>query len=289
VKDISSKGAEQFYFRKRVIRIYALSAAILLSVLLSVAYASGFDTERQVFAQGSPMGNVAFFGALILTGAALILPFALIPRAKPEESIFPEENRFSHYYELDNGFMRVLRICVALMIAIQCVIRAVAAFSGREPLSLPLFAAVVMIVSGFFISLWLVPEVMERLFPGADGKAHLACGCVGLIYPCFSIVERYFDRSISLASKHLMLTQCCMIVIMLAVVYDIRYRTDGARVRARLASASACCVLCTGYGIGQLVMLVSVGRIGFADTAVSVTVLALGIVFGARIFFYDEE
>jgi hypothetical protein len=36
-------------------------------------------------------------------------------------------------------------------------------------------------------------------------------------------------------------------------------------------------------------MLVSVGRIGFADTAVSVTVLALGIVFGARIFFYDEE
>ena len=44
-----------------------------------------------------------------------------------------------------------------------------------------------------------------------------------------------------------------------------------------------------GLGIGQLVMAVSVGQISLGATALSVSMLAVALYFGARIFFYEED
>ena len=285
---ITAKGAEQNYFRKRTVRIYTLCAALVLAVISAVAYALDFDPVKQVFKIGSALGAVTFYSALALTAIALIIPFIIVPKQKVEETPFPEENRYSHYYTTDNRFVLILRIVVCCVVVIEDAVRIAALLSGADKTALPTVAAVIMLMSALPLALYFVPEAVDRLIP-TSGKTHLACGCFGLIWFVLNIVDRYFDKSVSLSSEFVTLNQISCIVIMLAIVYEIRYRLSGDKPRARLATSCAAAVIGIGLGLGQLAMLVSVGQVSYGATATSVTLLFIGLYFGARIFFYEED
>jgi len=288
VRDISGKGAEASYFRKRTVRLYTLCATVALAVVTSLALAIDFDPKKQLFDNGSVLGAIAFYSALGLTAVSLILPFILIPRQKPEESALPDGDRYAFYYTLDNSFIKILRLCVFSVIILQGVVRAVSILLNVEKAYLPTPVTYVMLLLVTPLAMYFVPEVTERI-KAANGRAHMIFGSVGLIWFILNVLEAYFDKSVSLASEYITLTQLTCIVTMLALVYEMRYHLDGTKLRVRLATSCAACVLGIGFGFAQLVMLVSVGQVSFEATSVGVTLLSLGVYFGARIFFYEED
>ena len=286
--DTSVIGAENNYFRKRAVRIYTLCASAVLAVIASIAFALDFEPQKRLFENGSILGQIAFYSALVLALAALILPFVLIPKEKTEEGVFPDESRYLHYYTLDNSFIKILRLCVFSVIILQGVVRAVAVWLNVEPSNLPKLLTVIMLILPIPLALYFIPEVTEKI-TAAKGRAHQILGSVGLFWFLFNVLGSYFDKTVSLASEYVTLTQLTCIVMMLALVYEIRYHLDGTKVRARLATSAMASVLGAGLGFGHIVMLVSVGQISFTATSLGVTLLALGIYFGARIFFYEED
>ena len=286
--DTAVKGAEMHYFRKRSVRIYTLCASAVLAIIMSLALAIDFEPQKQLFENGSVIGALAFYSAIALSVIALMLPFILIPREKSDGSVFPDESRYEHYYTLDNSFMKILRLCVFSVIILQGVVRAVAVLLKVEPSNLPSIFTTVLLVLPIPLSLYFIPEITEKI-TAARGRAHQVLGTVGLFWFLLNVLDAYFDKSISLASEYVTLTQITCIAMMLALVYEIRYHLDGTKPRARLATASVASVLGVGFGIGQIVMLVSVGQVSFEATSVGVTLLALGVYFGARTFFYEED
>ena len=294
--ELEVKGAEKSYFRKRAVRIYALSAALVCAVMLSLALGIDFDPQKQIFKNGSVLAAISFYGTLLLTAVAVILPFVLIPKEKTDEPSLPDMEEYKGYYNLDNTFVKVLRICVATVLMLQGVVRLVVTFAGIE---LPSFmraqaygltynVSIVAMLTVFPLALYFLPEVLEKL-GDVNGRLHLVFGSVGLIWFMFNLLEAYFDKLRPLSSEYAQLIQVAYAVMLLAVTYEIKYRLDPSSVRSRLATSGAACVIGFGLGIGQLVMAVSVGQISLGATALSVSMLAVALYFGARIFFYEED
>lgn len=266
----------------------ALLAGCVIAVLFAVALTVDFEPAVCLFKHGSVLGSVAFYSALGVSAAVIALAFLLIPRETAEESVFPEENRYSHYYTAEQPFLKILRYFTAFVLLSQGAVKTVFYLIGAESVALPAVAAALMMLALIPLAMYFVPELTERLAP-LDGKLHLIFGCVGLINPMLGIMNGYFDKTYSLASQYKTLEHLCLVSIMLAVVYEIRYRMDGTKIRARIASALLAFVLCFGFGFGRLVMLVTLGAVGYADTATTFTLLAVSIYFGARMFFYEED
>ena len=294
--ELEVKGAEKSYFRKRAVRIYVLAASIVSAVMLSLAFAMDFDPQKQLFKIGSVLGGIAFYGTLVLTAAAIILPFVLIPKEKTDEPSLPDMQEYKCYYNLDNTFMKVLRICVASVLILQGIVRLVLTFAGIE---LPSFmraqafgltynVSVVAMLTVFALAFYFLPELLEKL-GDTKGILHLILGSVGLVWFMFNLLEAYLNKLRPLASEYAQLTQVAYAVMLLAVTYEIKYRLDPLSIRSRIATSGAACVIGLGLGIGQLVMAVTVGQISLGATSLSVSMLALALYFGARIFFYEED
>ena len=51
--DTSVMGAENYYFRKRAVRIYTLCASAVLAVITSIAFALDFEPQKRLLENGS--------------------------------------------------------------------------------------------------------------------------------------------------------------------------------------------------------------------------------------------
>jgi hypothetical protein len=103
------------------------------------------------------------------------------------------------------------------------------------------------------------------------------------------VLNSYFDKSYSYGSEYIILQQLCFISVILAVVYDIRYRLDGTKIRARIAALSVAFALCVGNSFARTLMIVTVGAVSGTDICITFTLLAFSAYCGVRLFFYDED
>ena len=286
--DIALKGLEAHYYRKRAVRLCALAFGIILAVLLSAAYVTSLDKATCMLAHGSVIGEVAYYTSLALVLVLAVLPFAAVPKDKQRSSVMPEENRYVFYYTLDNACVKIVRYAVALVIILQGVVRAVLIVSGAEKPAMPTVALAIMLVSAIPFALYFLPEITEK-FGKADGRMHMMLGCFGLVYPLLNVLNSYFDKSYAYGSEYIILQQLCFISVILATVYDIRYRLDGSGIRKRLAAIGVAFALCFGNGFARTLMLVTVGAVSPTDTCLTFTLLAFSAYCGVRLFFYDED
>ena len=114
-------------------------------------------------------------------------------------------------------------------------------------------------------------------------------GCIGLIWALLYILNSYFNKSYSLSSEYVTLQQLCLISVMLATVYEVRYRLDGTKIRARLATTSLAFALCFGFNFGRIVMIITSSAVSFTDVCMTFTLFAISLYYGARLFFYEED
>lgn len=283
-----SKGQERDYFRMRIARIYAVAGAIVCAVLFSFSFGMDLDPVTKVFDTGSVIGPVSYYVGLALAAAALALPFLIIPKRGPQVSSLPESNRYLAYYTLDPMIIKIIRICTAAVLIMQCAVRMFAVVSGTDEAGLNTALAVLMLMMTVPLALYFVPELTERIDP-TRFKAHIILGCVGILWYFLNVLDRYFDKSISLASRFDTLCGICLLLGMLALLYEIKYRIDGVSVRARMATSGAFFILGFGMGAGYMFMLVSRGSAGFYSDALGVSLLVLSVYYGARIVFYTED
>ncbi len=281
-------GTEDFYFQKRIVRMVSLALAAVLTVLFSLALCMSFDTEHAIFKEGDTLGGVAFYASLAACAVAFILPFALVRRAKPSQDTFPAENEYTRYYKLDNSFIKILRIAVAVIILIQGGINAV--FTGSR-LSADMgekayAVSALLIILAAALALYFVPELTEM---SGSVSLHLGCGMLGMLWLLAVTFVTYFDRTYPLASSYTVLSEVGYMLALLAFTYELHYRFTGTHIRARLASCCSAFVLNFGFGVGKLVMLMVQGQVSYGDTASSFLMLAISVYFGARIFFYSED
>jgi hypothetical protein len=285
---VSGKGLEKHYLRKRCVRIVGMSLGGALAVLLSVALVLGFNPRICLFDHGFLLGDIAFYAALSVIPVILILACALIPKETESESVFPEESRYEHYYTADQPVIKVIRWCVAA--SILCygfVMTALYVMKAATP-ALPTVTVAIMLLCVIPFAAYFVPEVAERI-ADCQGRLHMMLGCVGLLLPFLCILNGYFDKSYTIASQYKNLELICFVTLMLAVVYDVRDRLDGTRRRTRLAFMLICFALCFGFSVARMVMMITVGAVGYADTCVTFMLFAVSLYFGARCFFYEEQ
>lgn len=281
---IKLHGAENHYFGKRAVRIVSLVCAVLLSVLFSLAFALEFSVGNAVFKSDGVWSQIAYYTSLAVCLLICILTFVLIPKEKREEGTFPLENEYVSYYTLDNMFVKMYRVILALLICVQGVVFSTYyALSGNGR-----FTAVLLLLLSVGMALYFVPEITERL-GNFGGKLHLVFGIFGMVWLLASVFVAYFDRTYPLASKYISLTEIGYIITLLALTYELRYRFDGTCIRARLAGMCSAFVFGFGFGVGRMIMLITVGQVNYGDTAHAVVMLALSVYFGIRVFFYSED
>ena len=281
---IQLKGAEEHYFGKRAVRIISLVSAILLAVLFSVAFALDFEVKRAMFKNGSVLADTVFYASLILPAVIFIITPILVKKQSQAEGTFPKENEYISYYTLDNGFVKILRICISLVIAVEGVVRAVAAATANKGI----LSVAGMLLLSLCLALYFVPEITEKL--GAfKGRVHTVFGMVSLLWFLLNIIGTYTQRDFALSSDYFVLAEVGYVLAMLALTYEMRYHLDGGYLRTRLATSCAAFTFGFGLGFGRLVMLMACGQVSLEDTATAVTMLAVSLYFGARIFFYEED
>lgn len=281
---IKLHGAENNYFRKRIVRITALTMAAVLAIVFSVAFALDFEPEHALFKNGSMIARIAYYGALAVSAVMFAFAVIFVPKEKAEQGTFPAENEYADYYTLDNTFIKIYRICLAVLICVQGTVRTV--FDGINGGSY--LKIVVTLLLSVAMALYFVPELTEMV--GAlHGRLHLAFGIFGMIWMLVNTFTTYFDRTLPLASEYMVLVQIGYILALLALTYELRYRFDGTHIRTRLASMCAAFVFGFGFGVGRVVMLMTVGQVNYGDTASAITMLAISVYFGIRVFFYSED
>ena len=179
-KDISGKGLENHYFRKRSVRLCALILGVALAVLFSLALTLDFDPSTCLFKHESLLGSISFYAALLSSIVLAVLPFIAIPKETINETVFPEESKYTHYYTTDLPFIKLLRGFVAVLISAQGIVRIILFITGTEKAALPLITVAIMLISVFPLALYFVQEITEKSGI-AEGRLHLMLGCIGLI------------------------------------------------------------------------------------------------------------
>lgn len=280
---ISIRGAEQHYFEKRIIRIISLALAFALAVIFALAFALDFEPDKALFKNGSVLGGVSFYGSLLCAAALFILTPITVKKEKKDEPLLPESDEYTEYYTLDNAFVRIFRICASVAVALQGTVRFIAELKTASSLmnSLNLLFSV-------FLAFYLVPELANKI-GFFSNKTHIVFGIISLPWFAFGAINTYMQREFAFASSYLVLSQACYILLLLALVYEMRYHIDGAYVRTRLATSCAAFTLGAPFGFGRLVMLITCGQISLSDTSSAIICFAVSLYFGVRIFFYEED
>ena len=286
--DIALKGLETHYYRKRIVRLCALASGVILAVLLSASSVTALDKITCMLAHGSIIGEASYYSALAIALLLSVLTFVLIPKEKQTGSVMPEENKYLYYYALDNACVKIVRYAVAFVTVLQGTVRTVLVISGAEKPAMPTVTVAIMLVSVIPFALFFLPEITEKFGKG-EGRMHMMLGCFGLVYPLLNVLNSYFDKSYSYGSEYIILQQLCFVSVILAVVYDIRYRLDGTKIRARIAALSVAFALCFGNSFARTLMIVTVGAVSGTDICITFTLLAFSAYCGVRLFFYDED
>jgi hypothetical protein len=280
---ISIKGAEQHYFEKRIIRIISLALALLLGVILALAFALDFESDKALFKNGSVLGGISFYGLLGSVAVILALTPIIVKREKPAEPCLPDSDKYTDYYTLDNAFVRIFRICASVAVVLQGIVRFIAELKNDSPIMNTI--NVLLLV---FLALYLVPELANKIGFFGD-KSHIVFGIISLPWFVIGVINTYKQIEFAFASSYLVLSQVGYILILLALVYEMRYHIDGTYVRTRLATSCAAFTYGAAFGLGRVVMLITVGQISVSDTSSAIICFVLSLYFGVRIFFYEED
>ena len=303
LKNLNAVGLESCYYRKRAVRMAGLIAGVIAAVLFSLALSLEFEPKICFFKHDSILAPIAIVATIVMCVAVLVLPFVILPKQKTEQGVFPEENRYLNYYTTDLTFVKILRMCVAAVIFAQGIVRTVRIFIGVEALpvmpvkehpSYTMLATIavlfyaVMLLSLFAFGMYFIPEVADR-YPKTNGRLHLILGSLGVFWAALNIINNYYDKSYGLSSQYRLMEQLCFVAVMLATVYEIRYRLDGTKVRTKLATTAAAFVLCFGFNAARVVMMITVGAVNGTDVCNTFMLLALSAYYGARLFFYEED
>lgn len=287
MQNVSEKGLENNYFRKRGVRIFTLASALVTAVLFSLALALDFEPESCLFKNGSVLAVIAQAAAYVLGAASVVLSFVLVPKEPVEEGLLPNENEYFDYYTLDCQFVKILRICVAVLLITQGAVRTVVVITGSEKAAIPMPLMAVLLISVFPLAMYFIPELTDKI--KLNGRTHVIFGTVGLVWFFLNVVNSYLVKDYPLSSEYRLMEQVCYVVMLLAITYEIRYRLDGTKLRARLATLSLATVIGFGFGFGRVVMLVCGKTVSFSDVCSVFSLFALSLYFGARIFFYEEN
>lgn len=285
-----SRGLEENYNKKRTVRIFAAGASLLSGIFFIIAFIFSFEPETALFKRGDMM---FFAGEMVCLAACLIAVLFcrfLIPENKEtaSESPLPEENRFDRYYVLDSGAMKAARCFCAGALLIEGAVRIYLLFSGKLSVLPSPVVAVLAVMLFLPLMLYFVPEIASLTAPSYP-KVHLVYGLIGVLWFIVNIIHSYFDRSLALSSPYTLFVQIMQLSVMLAIVYEIRMRTDSPAPRLRLAALCIAVILTGGFTLGRIAMLICGKIVSADDVAGIVTAAGFTVYLFARLFYYEED
>ena len=288
IEVMEEKGLEKYYLRKRAVRISAGALAAVMAVVSSLALALDFDKETVLFEYGSILGKLMLIFSVALPLAAVVICFAAIPKEEKPCGSLPENYSCSEYYKVDALPVKVIRYLTSLALTLQGTVDIIITLTTPHKSGLTLFFSVLMKASVYPLALYFVPEFADSC-KKQGSKLHLVMGTAGITWFVFSSVFSYFSKIYPLSSEYFITERITLILLMLAVVYEIHYRLYGNGIRSRLATGSAAVVSGLGFGVGRLVMLMTAGVVDLRDTVMIFSTLFLSLYFAARLFFYSED
>lgn len=283
-----SRGLEENYIRKRAVRIFAAASSFAAGVLFILAFAVSFEPETALFGHGDmlfPAGAVICIVSCVI--CAIYCRFA-IPKNKETGSVLPDENKFEQYYRLDSGAMKAARYVCAGALFAEGIVRIYLLFRGDLSSSVQPIVAILAVLLFLPLTLYFVPEISSLTAP-AYPKIHLVYGLAGVLWFIFNVIYLYFDRSVALSSPYTLFIQIMLLAIMLAVVYEIKMRTDSPSPRMRLATLCIAVILTGGFTLGRITMLICGKVVSPDDVTGIVTAAGFTVYLFARLFFYDED
>ncbi len=286
--EAKNRGLEKYYKIKCILRFTAAGMAFISAVLFSLAFFFDFEGKSQLFRSGSRLIFIAEFLTVIFCVIIVALTFIFVPKQEKEIPIFPTDAEYKPYYRVEPLPMKISRYFVAAVILSEGVVRAVLIINGGLKFSLSPFLSAVMLVLTVPLSLFFIPEIVNKLTPGYE-KTHLICGTIGVLWFFLNTINIYFNYETALASPYRIIQQLTFIITLLMLVYEIKFHTDVPYVRARLAFLLSAFVLTCGFTFGRLVMLLSGKSVSADDTALIITFIGLSVYMGTKIFYYDED
>ena len=283
-----NKGLEPSYKIKCALRLASAFSAGLLGVLFSIAFFLHFEPETSLFKAGSILIRITMLLAVIISVILAVLTFALIRKTKAEEQVFPVEAEYKPYYKIEPVAIKTSRYVVAALIMGELAVKCFLVLRGKSQIFLSPFLSSVMLLLSIPLVLFFLPEVANKLTPEYE-KTHLFFGSFGLIRFLLEAVNIYFDNTVAYSSPYRILNQISLLLVMLMLVYEIKFHTDTPFTRARLASLLAAFTLASSFTLGRVVMLISGKSVSVYDTATVFAMVGLSVYMGVKLYYYDED
>ena len=286
-ENISAKGLEAHYYKKRILRILSAVLALASAVIFSFALIKDFEPQSQLFKHGSFLFTAAFAFTFASCAITFALCFILIPKATAFEPIFPKENEHKAYYSSDEIETRIVRILTALGLLALSAVRLHLLFSGKVTVLSNLPLTMLSVFLAFPFALYFVPEITDRLF--SSPKAHLVCGFFGVAWCICNVIEKYFDHTYVLSSPYRLTEQLLILLLMLFTVYEIKMHTEERSPRLHLAFLCSTFIFCFGFTVARCAMLVCEKTVSTENTAIIVFEFAFTLYLAIRLYHYNED
>ena len=281
------KGLEAHYRKKRAMRITSAVSALISAVLFGTALVKDFEPDKQLFAHGSYLFGVAAAFTALACITVFILCLTVIPKEAATEPVFPAENEHKAYYSVDEIETKIVRVLTALGLIALVTVRISLVASGKlgNAASFPLTMITTFLAVPF--AFYFIPEVTDRLF--ANQKAHLACGCFGIAWFIFLVVEKYFESGYVLSSPYRLTEQLLMLTLMLFTVYEIKMHTSTRAPRLRLAFLCVSLTFCFGFTAARCAMLMCEKTVSAENTAIIIFEFFFSLYLAIRAYHYSED
>ncbi len=286
--DLRNKGLEASYKIKCALRLSSALSALILAVLFSIAFFMHFEADTSLFKSGSRLIYVTETLALVISAVLALLTFILVPKSDGMPQVFPSEAEYKPYYKVEPMPLKLSRYLAAALVLAEGAVRTFLMLSGKLQIFISPFLTALMLVLTVPLALFFLPELVNKLTPGYE-KTHLWCGVFGLFWFILNAINIYFDNTVALASPYRIFCQLAFLAVMLATVYEIKFRTDVPFTRARLSALLSAFPICAGFTFGRVIMLLSDKAVSADDTALIFTFVGFSVYLGARLFCYDED
>ncbi len=286
--DLRNKGLEASYKIKCALRLISAISALTLAVLFSLAFFWHFEADTSLFKAGSRLIYVTETLAIVVFVALPLLTFLLVPKSDGVPQVFPSEAEYKPYYKVESMPLKLSRYLASAVILAEGSVRIYLMISGKLQIFISPFLTAIMLMLSVPLALYFLPELVNKLTNGYE-KTHLICGTLGIGWFILNVINTHFNNTVAYSSPYRALCQLTFLAVMVALVYEIKFRTDAPFTRARLSTLLAAFPICAGFTFGRVIMLLSGKAVSADDTALVFTFVGFSVYLGARLFCYDED
>lgn len=237
----------------RIFACAAAGAALLLSVLRSVALFTSFDGDIGYFREGAPLVTILY----ILQALCLLACFAL-PFLVRRDTLPTERTPLTRAGRIASGAAALACVCLIVLLFIKMgSIAPKLTLAGKGQVDASLIAPFLLSLLGALLLAAATAHLALQALAKAPAPQTLALCGYGLIVAALCLLSvTYFDLFVQMNAPHKVSQHAALLSVMAATLFDVRTFLGIARPRAHGVAAAIAILLCIPTGVSNIVAFV---------------------------------